>query len=458
MKLESRAYETRAVRDLRRDLPKHRKVLAVAPTGAGKTVIASLLVKREKRWKKVLWLAHRHELIDQAYATLTGLGLDVGVTMAQDERLHGDERVNPDARIQVASVQSIAARGVPKGIGLIVFDEAHRVMANSYQKIARAIPRAEVLGLTATPCRLDGKGLGSFFRHLLVMAKPSELHADGYLAKPRTFAAPPEVMAALAKGLKGATTSKGDYTPGSIARAVDNGLLIGKVVAESLRIAPGVPKVVFAGGVEHSKRLVAGFKRKGIRSAHLDGKTPAEERESILADLRAGRLEVVSNVDVLSEGWDLPALGAVVVARPTKSLARFLQMSGRVQRPYKRRVPIVIDHGANVQRFDLLPGQDVEWALDEGARHSADGDDPRFKECVECCAAMPWGECECPECGAEQPDRKTARQEREEVEAKLEEMSQTRLAELRERIEEMAKVKRAPSGWSQAVLGRAQIA
>lgn len=453
MKLEKRPYETRAVRGLRLALKSHRKVLAVAPTGSGKTVIAALLVKQETRWRRVLWLAHRHELIDQAYTTLADLGLSVGVLMAQDERLHGQVRVDPGARVQVASVQTIAARGVPKGVELIVFDEAHRVMADSYQQIAKSRARADVLGLTATPCRMDGRGLGDFFQHMLVMARPSELYAQGYLAEPTSWGAGPETLELLAKRLRGVRTQHGDFAPEQLAAAVDRGALIGRVVSEAMRIAPGVPKVVFACGVRHSRRIAAEFQRVGIRAAHLDGDTDPADRERILRQLREGDLEVVSNVDVLGEGWDLPALGAVIVARPTKSLGRFLQMTGRVQRTFGGRVPIVIDHGGNVQRFNIVPGEDIEWSLETGAAPVAD--DPKSKECRECHAFNPWGASECGECGAETPLRKTPRQEREEVEAQLEAIDRAKLdaerAALRARIDAMAKRKNAPKGWAEKV-------
>ncbi len=447
MKIRKRQYEEDAVTNLRKEFRNSDRVLAVAPTGSGKTVIAAMLVGKVKRWRKVLWLAHRHELIDQAHATLTAMGLRAGVIMAQDEQLNGGDRSNPRARVQVASVQTIAARGVPDGVDLIVFDEAHRVMADSYQAIAESVGDAQILGLTATPCRMDGRGLGDFFESLLVMATPGDLHAKRYLAKPRTFSAGQETLSALAKGLK---KSAGEFSHSSMAKTMDRSILIGKVVSESIRIAPGVPKVVFACGVPHSRRLVEGFKAAGVSAAHIDGNTPPAERERVLAALRSGAVEVVSNVDVLSEGWDLPSLGAVVLARPTNSLARYLQMVGRVQRYSGKVRPIVIDHGGNVQRFDVLPGEDIDWSL-EGSDMRRDEQDPKLKECEHCCAVIPHGDTECPECGEEVAVHATPKQEREEVEAQLEEVTRAEMDALRGRIEDMARKKGAPNGWVEKV-------
>lgn len=449
MKLERRQYAEKAIAYLRTALPKHKRVIAVSPTGSGKTVIAAQLIKREQRWRRVLFLDHRYELVDQAYRTLTDLGIDTGVMMASDQEIHGSVRINPKARVQVGSVQTIDARGVPPGIDLIIFDEAHRTMADSYQRIAAMCPRAQILGITATPCRLDGKGLGDFYRDMLVIAKPSRLYEDKYLSKPRTYSAPPDVLARLASELKGVRSHGGDYTPKALSDAVDKKFLIGRVVEETLRLAPSVPKVVFASSVKHSQRLTQEFRRKGISVAHLDGTTSPEVRAEILSSLRVGRVEVVCNVDVLSEGWDLPALGAVVVARPTKSLVRFLQMVGRVQRTFHGKKPIVIDHGANVQRLDVLPGQDIDWNLEAG-RETREGVWSRVKVCSVCQSCIPEGCRVCPDCDAAQP--KTAREERQEVDAKLIEVTATRMAEMRARVEALAKRKKAPPGWVNKVV------
>jgi superfamily II DNA or RNA helicase len=448
--IETRGYETQAVTEIRAALKTHQRVVAVGPTGCGKTVIASMVVQQAKRLR-VLFVAHKHELIDQAHAQLAALGIDAGVIMAQDERLHGEGRVNPDARVQVASVQTVARRGGPARVDLIVFDEAHRVMADSYQRIADAYPDAMILGLTATPLRMDGKGLGEFFRAMVTIATPSDLYAAGYLARPRVYVAPDGVLAELRKRVKGAAVGNGDYTGKALARIVDSTALVGSVVSEAIRLAPKVPKVVFAGSVKHSQALCARFKRHGITAAHLDGETDPHERVRILDDLRAGRVEVVCNVGVLTEGWDLPSLGAVIIARPTRSLTLLFQMAGRVQRPHKGRVPVVIDHGNCCIALGVDPREDYPWSLDmaSGKREGA----PVVKSCGDCLAVIPGGCTECPACGAVQP--RTAQQEREEVEAKLVELGKARVAGLRSRLEDVARSKNAHAGWVDEVMSRA---
>ena len=446
MKLERRGYEDRAVKEIRSAFTKEGRVLAVGPTGCGKTVVASMVIRR---WPgRVLFLAHRYELVDQAYKTLRALDVDAAVLMAQDEHLHA--RGNPEARVQVASVQTVDRRGLPDGISLIVYDEAHRVMADSYQRVATAAPKARALGLTATPVRMDGRGLGEFFGSMVTIAKPSELYADGYLARPRTFTTPTSVLPRLLARLKGVRSSMGDYAANAIARAMDTSVLIGNVVSESKRIAPRVPKVVFASGVAHSRRIVAGFRAERIRAEHLDAATDPQERERILADLAAGRTEVVSNVDVLSEGWDLPALGAVVLARPTRSLGRYLQMVGRVQRPWKDRVPVVIDHGNNAIRHGRLPDEDIDWSLDSGVEREAAAV-PVMKSCVGCALVIPGGCTTCPDCGVDQPmDRREA--EKQEIAARLEEANRKRIDEIRGRVLAVAKTKGATRGWVERVV------
>src|SRR5574338_68606 len=221
MKLEQRTYETRAVAEIGEALARHRRVVAVGPTGCGKTVVAAMLIKQNKPLR-ALFVAHKYELVNQAHGQLAAQGIAAGVIMAQDEALHGTERVDPSARVQVASIQTAARRGGPDRVDLIIVDEADRIMSASYQDLIAAYPNALVLGLTATPERMDGKSLGDFFQHMVTIATQSELYEAGHLARPAVYVAPEEATVELTKRLKGAAKSRGDYTPKALARIVDS--------------------------------------------------------------------------------------------------------------------------------------------------------------------------------------------------------------------------------------------
>jgi DNA repair protein RadD len=447
VKLQDREYQARSVRDLRRLLKDGKRVVAVGPTGCGKTHIATMLIAAERRWR-VLFVVHRYELADQAWRSLTSNGITAGIVMAQEETLRGAHRVDPAARVQVASVQTLSRRVGPEHVDLIIFDEAHRVMADSYQAVARAYPEAHVLGLTWTPERTDGKGLGEFFDEMHIIAQPSELHESRHLSDPRWFGAPAGYRAKLKERLRGMRVSGGDYMPADLERAVDNRYLMGNVVSETLRLAPDRSKVVFAGSVLHSQKLAAAFRRKGVKAVHLDGETPAAEREQMLVDLREGRLEMICNYDVLSEGWDLPDLGAVVLARPFRSLTRYLQCVGRGMRWRRGPRPIALDFGDNAPRFKLWPGDDVPWSIDGKERASRE---PLWKQCEGCQERIPLAATVCPECGHACPIER-ARREREEADAELQEATRAEYMATRGRVEAMAKKKGAPAGWVEKVM------
>lgn len=433
-KLVDRDYQTRAVRALPGLLSQHQKVLVVSPTGSGKTVIGSMLIRAMSEWR-VLWLAYRQELIGQARDRLVDMGLDVGVMMASYERVL-PAHANRTARIQVASVPTVLKRGTSGKFDLVVIDEAHRTMADSYRRVAGQHPEAAVLGLTATPCRMDGRGLSDFYAHMIVVARPSELYDSGHLFRPTTYSSPDQVSLCIRNGLRRSESGTTDFSQETLRKIVDNGALVGEIVSESERLAAGKRKVVFACSVSHSRSIADAFASRGIKSEHLDGLTPNDERARMLERLRTGETEVICNVDVLSEGWDLPILGAVVIARPTKSLAKFLQMAGRVMRVADGKDrPLIIDHGDNYRRFQSDSTYDVEWSLEHGRIPLEPGTDV-VKTCVKCYACIPAGCQTCPQCASDQPARLVDRT-REETAILLEQMRDVDEADTRNGLLEM---------------------
>jgi superfamily II DNA or RNA helicase len=449
-----RPYQERALLETFNQLAVDRRVLLVAPTGAGKTVIAATLIQRAPRLHHVLWLAHRTELIGQAREHLTRLGLRCGVRCGKYIEQHPDH-VDEEATHQIGSVQTIHRQG-PLAVvpDLIVFDEAHHSMADSYQDIAKLAPDALMLGLTATPCRMDGRGLGNFYRSMRVVVTSSELYSEGYLRSPLTYI---EDEDQIVESLRGAKTAAGDFTRASMSRAVDRVDLIGNVVRQALRLAPIVPKVVFAATIAHSRRIAERFRNEGVAAEHLDAHTPTAERARVIEALGTGKLEVVTNVDLFCEGWDLPGLGAVSLARPTKSFARLVQMIGRVQRPEGPTAKIVLDHGANCTRLQHFPGEDVAWTLEQGAppRPAAETE-VWVKACVACRLVIEWSCGECPQCGAKQPATRAPREILREREADLIKLERARFEKQREalraRAQKVARTRGLDDNWVERVV------
>lgn len=400
--MKLRPYQANAVRELSKAFCEQQRVVAVAPTGSGKTVIAVAFILKSGH-RRVLWVAHRIELLRQAVAQLKAAGVpaeEIGI-------LSGPDKSNPDARILVASVDMFRQRLVPD-IDLIVLDEAHRGAAQSYQDIVFARPSAEVLGLTATPERLDGKPLGDTFGAMVVMAEAVELIADGFIAHVTCYGIPLEKAREILKGVK----SGREFNEKDLGKAMSKAPLMGDIVKECARLAPGAATIVFAVNREHGRALLARFRKADRSAEYVDGGTPSGERSVIIERLKSGETEVVVNVDVLSEGFDCPPVKCIALARPTKSLTRFLQQVGRASRPWHGKRPIILDHAGNCWRFGL-PETPRDWSLD--GREALVGGDAPVRLCPECQAIIPIGSKECPGCGCELPmtEREFAEAQRE---------------------------------------------
>jgi superfamily II DNA or RNA helicase len=388
------------------DSDPNRCVLAVMPTGGGKTDIAAHLIKRTAaEFKSAIFVVHRREIVKQASDRLRQAGVAHGIMMAGEK----DRRLD---RVQVCSVQTLAARKLRPAADLIIIDEAHHVPARSYLNLIEPYPSARIIGLTATPCRGDGRGLGGVFESMIDLVQVQDLIDKGHLVPTKVYAADPG-------SLKGVATARGDYVGAQLAAKMDTDRLVGNILVEKFKRAKGLKTIVFASSVGHSVHIRDEFRTFGISAEHIDGKTLKAERDEILARLARGEVEVVTNYGVLTEGWDCPDVGCCVLARPTKQMGLYRQMIGRAIRsaPGKTEA-IILDHAGATLRHGFAEDR-VEWTLDpdEGAvnathrQYEKTGKD-RFIECSGC-GGMREGGKACPCCGFVPPQKPVEYQMRE---------------------------------------------
>jgi superfamily II DNA or RNA helicase len=260
-----RPYQIDVIEWLRAAIRQQRRVLLVSPTGSGKTVIASAIVRAAvAKGSKVLFLAHRRELVKQAHEKLYSYGVDAGIIQAGFEP-------RPAQPVQVASISTLWARAYrgsrmdPPPADLIIVDEAHRVRARTYTEIIDSYSDAVILGLTATPCRSDGRGLGNAF-DVMVECPPVQDLIDG------GFLVPTKVYAPSLPDLTGVRVVRGDYVESQLAERVNTDQLVGDIVTHWHRLAEGRRTVVFATGVAHSVHIRDEFLRSGVLAAHIDGR------------------------------------------------------------------------------------------------------------------------------------------------------------------------------------------
>lgn len=370
-------YQSQAIAGARAQCTKN--PIIVAPTGAGKTTIAAhIVLGAVERGKRVLFLAHRKELIDQAAVRFAGHGASVGIIKAG---IHPDE----SCPVQVASVQTLIRRKPPQS-DIVIIDECHHASAETYQTILSWYPNSIRIGLTATPFRTDGSGLGDAgFGAIVVAATPKKLIAEGYYLEPIVFAGVP------IEGLDNLKVIAGDYQRSGLSLLMTQSKLLGNIVDAWKEHAEGRPTVCFAASVEHSQRIVEAF---GDIARHIDGTTPEDVREDILRSFERGEIKIVSNYGILTEGWDVPAASVAILARPTKSLGLYMQMAGRIVRPMPGKAqPIILDHGELTERHGFVT-QDLVFSLEGKLKSKRES----FKNCPKCFLLLKSGET-CPNCG-----------------------------------------------------------
>lgn len=389
--MQLRDYQERAINEVRDSFRRgNRRVLLVSPTGSGKTLMFSWIsAGMARNNKRITIIAHRRELLKQISKALKAVGVRHSI-------LAGGTIGMPRSNVVVASVFTLAKRlSKFPAPDLIIGDEAHHFTPQStWGKVVMAFPNAHVLGVTATPERLDGKGLGLLFDDMVMGPSVAELTEQGFLS-------PAEVYAPSKPDLSNTRTRMGDYVTADLEGAMDKPSITGSAVAHYQKLADGRRAIAFCVSVKHAKDVAADFIRAGYRASHIDGGMDDRERDGVLAKFETGEIQILTSCDLVSEGFDLPAVEVAIMLRPTKSLSLYLQQAGRAIRisPGKEKT-IILDHAGNTKMHGFIDDP-REWVLtSENVRKKrTDGEvAATVRSCPKCFAEhrpMPV----CPRCG-----------------------------------------------------------
>ena len=380
--------------------PAKARVMLQLPTGAGKTEIAGALLKELLSvWTKAAWLTHREELAEQTVARLRQ-NWSIGAMSLTEGWYTETPAPHIPEGVAVLKAQTVTRRnkdysGVWRSYSdrdLLVIDEAHHAPASGWERAIEQWP-GRVLGLTATPWRLDkNKGFKPLFKTLIPGPQTQDLQDLGFLAPSRVFAPPPSDR------IVGGNTfgSNGDYTPGGIEKATDRPIMTTRAVLYWQEKASNRPTIAYAVSVDHARNLACEFNKAGVRAAVILGETERRERDEAIAGFRDGGVEVLVNVAVATEGFDLPDASCVMITRPTQSLALYLQMVGRGLRPKADGGDsLILDLAGNAEEHGL-PETVRRWSLDPRGEQPAG--DPPVSYCPECGFTTHPANHECPNC------------------------------------------------------------
>lgn len=345
---ELRPYQTDLVTRLSQSWrTKHKAPCIVLPCGGGKSVIVAEIAKRTtENGKLVLFLVHRKELCDQIRETFRWWGVDMAlcnIMMVQTAARRLDRMEQP---------------------ALIITDENHHSRAATYKKIYEHFPQAYRVGVTATPVRIDGSGLGDVNDDLIVGVSAKWLIENHCLA-PYDYYAPSEMdMSSL-------HTKHGEYDMVEAEKMLSEKCIYGDVIKHYKIYASGAKAVCYCVSIRYSKMMAKAFCDAGIPAAHIDGSTSKGERNSVIAAFRSGEIQILCNVDLISEGFDVPDCGCAILLRPTKSLTLYIQQAMRCMRYKEGKRAVILDHVGNVRRFGM-PDDDREWTLKTRQKREVD--------------------------------------------------------------------------------------
>lgn len=393
---------------------------------------------------------HRQELLNQTVRTLQDFGVPCGV-------IASGKPTSPWELIHVASVQTLARRlhkiAEPK---LLVFDEAHHANAMTWGNVINAYSSARILGVTATPWRMNGGGLDKVFDTMVLGPTVEELIAGGWLAKP-VYYAPPQVA-----DFADVKTQAGDFEKHAIADRLDKPHITGDAVSHYIRLCPNVPAVAFCTSIKHADHVAEEFRRQGIPAASIDGSLSDADRAGRIADLASGEIKVLTSCELISEGFDLPAVSAAIMLRPTQSLSVWIQQAGRALRPApgKERA-VILDHVGNTTRLGLMEDE-REWTLEgRPKKQKSANDNCPYKRCPKCFVMYSPALRTCPECGeAAVPTQREIEQREGELQELQREIARKQarrevgLAQSLEALSELGRQRgyKHPEGWARHIM------
>lgn len=406
-------------------LRRNRAVIIQSPTGSGKTALAvRMLAGARAKGNRCLFLVHRKELMAQTSAALWDQHIEHGLIAAG--------RSMSRLPIQVGTIQSVANRldRIPPP-DIIVPDECHRSVSPTFRKVIDAFPRAKVVGLTATPERTDGHGLGHLYDEIIEGPSMRWLIDHGYLCDYRLLGPKTSV------DTSGLHSRAGDYVASEVQAAVDKPRIIGDAVTMYRTHAMGRRCMAFCAGIKHSLHVCEQYRAAGIQAEHIDGMSTDRERSGALGRFRRGETLVLCSVQLAIEGLDIPAVEVVQQLRPTQSLIVYMQSIGRGLRPSPgKRELMILDHVDNWRRHGL-PDDDREWSLEwREQKRAADDEDIQVRQCPQCYHIYRLA-AKCPYCNAQAPTKPRAGPE--QVDGELAEIDKER--ERMERRREQARAR-----------------
>lgn len=339
-----------------------KSVMLQMPTGTGKTrlfvsIVNDILSCRmhDGIIPSVLLMVHRKELVNQIAETLASYGLEFGIIQAGAEE-------SRFCHIQVASVQTLVRRLQRWGrvrFEFVIIDEAHHTPSPTYMKILDAFSDSKLLGVTATPHRLDYWGFAHIFDKLIVSPDPMEFIKSGFLSNYDYYSVPPECP--IVDEINAIPIEKGDFAEDSLIRLLDCGSIRSQVVDSYMKYGCGKKAIVYTINKAHNKHLCEEYQKRGINAVTIDCDTPQSERKQLLDEFKKGKIQIICNVNILSEGFDCPDVEVVQITRPTYSLSMYLQQVGRGLRVFPGKdKSVFIDNVGSYLRFGL-PSEHRSW-------------------------------------------------------------------------------------------------